>query len=92
MKRALSPLTNPAGLTFAGMAVYAAAVMITNAVHHHGVIDVPAIVAAVSAVAALYTRQKVTPVADPVDGAGRPLVPAIPSRGGVVPPPAGPPQ
>lgn len=91
MKRALSPLTNPAGLTAAGMAVYAAVLMITNAVHHHGVIDVPVIVAAVGAVSALYTRQKVTPVADPVDGAGRPLVPAIPSRGGVVPP-AGPPQ
>jgi hypothetical protein len=91
MKRALSPLTNPAGLTAAGMAVYAAVLMITNAVHHHGVIDVPVIVAAVSAVTALYTRQKVTPVADPVDGAGRPLVPAIPSRGGIVPP-AGPSQ
>jgi hypothetical protein len=50
------------------------------------------IVAAVSAVAALWTRQKVTPVADPVDGAGRPLVPAQFSRGGVIPPPPAGPQ
>jgi hypothetical protein len=91
VKRALSPLTNPAGLTAAGMAAYAAISMIASAVHHHGVISVPVIVAAVSAVAAMYTRQQVTPVADPVDGAGRPLVPAIPSRGGVIPPPPPPP-
>ncbi|HEX8006586.1 MAG TPA: hypothetical protein VF482_09190, partial [Trebonia sp.] len=64
MKRLLSPVTNPAGLTSAGMAVYAAVVMAWNASHGHGVLSVPVIVAAVSAVAALYTRQKVTPVAD----------------------------
>jgi hypothetical protein len=92
VKRALSPLTNPAGLTAAGMALYAAALMIASALHHHGVISVPVIVAAVSAVAALWTRQKVTPVADPVDGAGRPLVPAQFSRGGVIPPPPAGPQ
>jgi hypothetical protein len=90
MKRALSPLTNAAGLTAAGMAVYAAILMVTNAVHSHGVIDVPVIVAAVSAVAALYTRQKVTPVADPKDGNGQPLVSAsAPTRfapGGLIPP------
>ena len=78
MKRLLSPATNPAGLTAAGMAIYAAAVMITNVVHHHGVVDVPAVVAAISAVAALYTRQKVTPVTDPKDGNGQPLAPAPP--------------
>jgi hypothetical protein len=87
VKRLLSPLTNAAGLTAAGMAVYAAAVMIANAVHHHGIIDVPVVVAAVSAVAALYTRQQVTPVSDPVDGAGRPLVPAPPP--GLMPPDPG---
>lgn len=87
VKRALSPLTNPAGLTAAGMAVYAAAVMIANAARGHGVIDVPVIVAAVSAVAALWTRQQVTPVTDPRDASGRPLLPALPGR---VIPPAGP--
>jgi len=74
MKRALSPSLNPAGLTSAGLAVYAAVVMITNAVHHHGVIDPPVIVAAIGAVAALLTRQAVTPVADPKDGNGNPLL------------------
>lgn len=87
MNRLLSPATNPAGLTAAGMALYAAAVMITAALHHHGVVSVPVIVAAVSAVAALYTRQKVTPVADPKDGAGRPLAPVQFAKGGIVPPP-----
>lgn len=77
-KRLLSPLTNPAGLAAAAMAAYAAAVMTVNAVNGHGVIDVPVIVAAVSAVAALWTRQQVTPVTDPKDGAGRPLTPAPP--------------
>jgi hypothetical protein len=76
VRRALSPSLNPAGLTSAGLAVYAAAVMITNAWHHHGVIDPPVIVAAVGAVAALLTRQAVTPVKDPRDGNGAPLVTA----------------
>jgi hypothetical protein len=73
VKRTLSPVTNPAGLSAAGMAVYAAAVMIYNTANHHGVINVPVIIAAVAAVAAWYTRQKVTPVADPKDGNGAPL-------------------
>jgi len=76
MKRAVSPTLNPAGLMAAAGAVYAAAVMITNAVHHHGIIDPAVIVAAVGAVAALLTRQVVTPVADPRDGNGKPLQPA----------------
>jgi hypothetical protein len=75
MKRILSPVTNSAGLSAAALAVYAAAVMIYNAVHHHGVVDVPVIVAAIAAVSALYTRQKVTPVADPKDGNGQPMIP-----------------
>ncbi len=74
MKRILSPVTNSAGLSAAALAVYAAAVMIYNVANHHGVIDVPVIVAALAAVSALYTRQKVTPVADPRDGNGNPLV------------------
>ena len=74
MKRLVTPSLNPAGLTSAGLAVYAAVVMIVNAYHHHGVIDPPVIVAAVGAVAALLTRQAVTPVADPKDGNGNPLL------------------
>src|SRR6266536_1597008 len=74
MKRALSPSLNPAGLTSAGLAIYAATVMILNVYHGHGVIDPPVIVAAVAAVAALLTRQAVTPVRDPRDGNGMPLL------------------
>lgn len=74
MKRAVSPTLNPTGLMAAAGAVYAAAVMIWNATHHHGVINPAVIVAAVGAVAALLTRQVVTPVADPRDGNGDSLV------------------
>jgi hypothetical protein len=82
VKRALSLNTNPAGMAAAAAALYAAAVMIWNATHSHGVIDPQVVLAALSAGAFLYSRFKVTPVADPKDGAGRPLVPAPP------PPPA----
>jgi len=74
VKRLVSPTLNPAGLMAAAGTVYAAAVMIYNAMHHHGVIDPAVIVAAVGAVAALLTRQVVTPVADPRDGNGDALV------------------
>jgi hypothetical protein len=80
--RALNISTNPAGWLAAAGAVYAAAVMIYNAWNHHGVIDTNVIIAAVGAVGALLTRQVVTPVNDPKNGAGVPLVP--------VPPPAAP--
>ena len=50
--------------------------MIWNATHHHGVIDPQVIVAALTAAAFLYSRMKVTPVADPRDGNGQPLVAA----------------
>lgn len=86
MNRALSPATNAAGIGAAAGALWAAAVMAWNAAHGNGVIDPQVIVAAAGAAAFLYTRFKVTPVADPRDGAGRPLVPAIPSRGGFTPP------
>jgi hypothetical protein len=66
---------NPTGYIAAASAVYAATLMISNAVHHHGVIDTPTIIAAVTAVSALLTRQVVTPVAQPKDGNGIPLVP-----------------
>ena len=82
LPRTLSVSTNPAGLLAAGLAVYAAAVMIANAVNHHGVLDPEVIVAAIGAVGALFTRQLVTPVADPKDGNGNSLVPAA-----LLPPP-----
>jgi hypothetical protein len=72
--RLLNLKLNPAGYMSAAGAVYAAAVMIYNAVHHHGIINVPVIIAAITAVSALFTRQLVTPTGDPHDGAGRKLV------------------
>jgi hypothetical protein len=85
-KRALSPNTNATGLGSAAAAIYAAVVMIWNASHHHAVIDPQVIIAAVGAAAFLYTRFKVTPVADPKDGNGQPLTAAAPAPV----PPAGP--
>ena len=79
MPRMLNPLTNPNGYVSAAGAVFAAALMITNALHHHGIIDPPVIVAAVGAVGALFARQKVTPVADPRDGNGDKLTAAQPA-------------
>ena len=84
----LNITTNPTGYMAAASTVYAAAVMIANAYHHHGVIDVPVIIAAATAVAALLTRQIVTPVAAPRDGAGTPLVPA-PAPAAPAPPAGG---
>lgn len=74
MKRLVSPSLNPAGMMAAAGAVYAAVVMCLNACHHKGIIDPQVIVAAVGAVAALLTRQVVTPVADPRDGNGDALL------------------
>jgi hypothetical protein len=74
--RAISPVTNPAGLLSAAGAILAAVTMIVNAIHHHGVIDTAVIIEAAGAVGALFTRQVVTPVADPKNGAGVPLVTA----------------
>lgn len=73
MRRALSPSLNPTGLGASAAAIYAAVIMIWHAAHHQGVIDPQVIVAAVGAVAFLYARFKVTPVADPRDGNGNPL-------------------
>jgi hypothetical protein len=75
-RRLLHPALNAPGYMATAGAVYAAAVMIYNAHYHHGIINVPVIIAAITAVAALLTRQVVTPVADPKDGNGNPLVPA----------------
>lgn len=76
MPRLLSPFTNPNGYLAAAGAVFAAVVMTMNAVNHHGIIDPPVIVGAVGAVGALFARQQVTPVKDPKDANGNPLVPA----------------
>jgi hypothetical protein len=76
--RLASPATNPNGYIAAAGAVLAAAVMLDNAWHHHGVINTTVIVSAAGAVGALFARQAVTPVRDPKDGCGNPLVPAAP--------------
>jgi hypothetical protein len=76
MKRLLSLNLNAPGYGAAAGAVYAAVVMIVHATHHHGVIDPQVIVAAVGGGYFLWTRFKVTPVADPKDGNGKPLVTA----------------
>lgn len=80
VKRALSPVLNPTGIGAAVAAIYAAVVMVWNATHNAGVIDPQVLVAAAAAAALLYTRFKVTPVADPRDGNGQPLAPAPPPR------------
>ncbi len=91
-RRLIHPKLNPAGLMSAAGAVYAVVTMIFNAYNHGGIISTPVILAAIAAVSALLTRQVVTPLADPVDGAGRPLVPAgvfddiQPAEPSVVPP------
>lgn len=79
MPRLLNPLLNPNGYLSAAGAVLAAAVMITNAVHGHGIVDPVVIVAAVGAVGALFSRQMVTPVKDPKDSNGKPLAPQPPA-------------
>jgi hypothetical protein len=90
VKRALAPSLNPTGLGSAAAAVYAAVVMIYHAANHQGVIDPQVVIAAVAAAAFLYTRFRVTPVADPRDGNGKPLTPppaVQPSNVTVQPPP-----
>jgi hypothetical protein len=76
MKRVLSPALNPTGLGSAAAAVYAGAAEIWNAAHGHAAPDPQVIIAAVAAAGFLYTRFKVTPVADPKDSTGTPLIPA----------------
>jgi hypothetical protein len=73
--RVFSPSTNPTGWIAAAGAILAASVMITNAVNNHGIIDTSVIISAVGAVMALFARQVVTPVADPKNAIGVPLVP-----------------
>lgn len=98
LPRTLHPALNPAGYMAAASAIYAAVTAIYNAYNHHGALSAPVIIAALTAVASLLTRQVVTPVADPKDGNGDPLVTAaVPPTGDVHivaprpvdPPPAG---
>lgn len=70
MKRLLTPSLNPAGL----MAAAAAAWALYAGIRAHAV-TAQVVVAALTAFASLLTRQAVTPVADPKDGAGRRLTP-----------------
>lgn len=74
--RLLHPALNPTGLMASAGAIYAGASMAYNAYNHHGAWSTPVFIALVGAVSALLTRQVVTPVADPKDGNGNPLVPA----------------
>ena len=78
LKSIVSPMTNPTGYMAAAGAVYAVVVMVYNVANHHAALNGPnltaLIVAAVGAVGALLTRQVVTPVKAPKDGAGRDLV------------------
>lgn len=89
LKRALSPKLNPTGVGSSIAAVYAAAMVAWNATHNHAPVDPQVIVAGVTAAAFLYARFKVTPVADPKNTSGTPLVPAIGDITGVTgePPP-----
>lgn len=73
--RSLDPMTNPAGFLAAAQAVFALVLGIYNAVNHHGVLDSTVITSAVGAVAALFARNLVTPVADPRNSGGEHLVP-----------------
>ena len=86
LPRTISPALNPTGWIAAAGVIYAGVSMAYNAANHHGAWSTPVFVALVGAVASLLTRQVVTPVADPVDGAGRPLVPApVSASGGILP-------
>jgi hypothetical protein len=72
----LSITTNPTGYMATAGAIYAGVAMAYNAYNHHGAWSTPVFIALAGAVASLLTRQIVTPVTAPRDGAGNPLVPA----------------
>ena len=76
MKRALSPSLNSTGIGAAAAAIYAAVQMIVNLAGHksgYG-FDPQVMLAALGAAWFLYARFVVTPVADPRDGNGKPLI------------------
>ena len=76
--RALSPQTNAPGLLAAAAAVYAAVATFYNWQNSKTPIDWNVVFAAATAVAAAWTRGKVTPIADPKDITGAPLAPLVP--------------
>jgi len=78
LPRMVNPLTNPNGYLAAAGAVLGVAVMVDNAVHHHGTVNTTVIISMIGAVGALFARQYVTPVRDPKDGNGTALTPAQP--------------
>jgi hypothetical protein len=80
MNRLLSVNTNATGYITAAGAVYAAADMIYNVVSHHAVFNASVAVAGVAALMVFFARQTVTPVADPKDLSGHPLVVAVPAE------------
>lgn len=65
----------PAAVGAALAAVYAAVVMVYRAYSGDGVLDWDLLVAAATAVWALWTRQRVTPLARPRDRDGENLTP-----------------
>ena len=71
--RALNPQTNAPGWIAAASALYAAGLTLWHWHNHTGPVDWNVVYAAVAAVAAMWARGKVTPVADPRDGNGQPL-------------------
>ena len=73
MSRLFSLDTNPTGLGSAAAAIWAGVVMVWNVTHGRGWADPQVVLAALTAAAFLYARFKVTPLADPRDGNGRPL-------------------
>lgn len=90
LPRTLHPVLNAPGFMAAAGAIYAAAAMIWNAYNHHGVWNISVLIAAIGAVSALLTRQVVTPVADPKDGNGDPLVTAPAAPAAAASPPGSP--
>ena len=86
--RFVSPLTNPNAYIAAAGAIVAVVTMTENIVHNHGPFDATVIVSAIGAVGALAARQLVTPVLDPKDASGTPLVP-VPQPPAPAPPAAG---
>lgn len=76
MKRLITPSLNMPGLIAAALAIYAVIQGAYNSAHGSTVLTSSVIVAAISAALSAYARTQVTPVADPRDGNGTPLLTA----------------
>jgi hypothetical protein len=79
VSRALSPQTNPTGLASAAGALYVIVQWAWTETGHKGTAS-PVVVALAFTIVSLITRYYVTPVADPRDPLGRPLVPLPPPK------------